>query len=254
MKELTEYATAVLCSVALHGLLLAIIVLGWTPAHQTVSVKPRYIQATLLQIEPAQSPAPKVTRPPPETRRQVQEKQRAAAAAREKKQREARILKEQLAERARQAKQREDEQRRQRETQARKRKVEEARQRALERAFAEALEVEERQQSAEQDAQLVSSYSAYIRDRIASNWSRPPSARRGMEVELSIQLVPTGRVVSVAVVRSSGNDAFDRSAEQAVHKVEHFERLQELSQKQPRVFESSFRRFRLVFTPDDLRL
>ena len=72
-----------------------------------------------------------------------------------------------------------------------------------------------------------------------------------MEVELLIQLVPTGQVISVAVLKASGNDAFDRSAEQAVHKAGRFDKLQELP---PRVFEQYFRKLRLVFRPEDLRL
>jgi colicin import membrane protein len=72
-----------------------------------------------------------------------------------------------------------------------------------------------------------------------------------MEVELSIQLVPTGQVISVAIIQSSGNSAFDRSAEQAVHQAGRFEKLQELP---PRVFEQYFRQLRLVFRPEDLRL
>ena len=51
-----------------------------------------------------------------------------------------------------------------------------------------------------------------IANLVAENWSRPPSARNGMEVELMIELVPTGDVVGVTIVRSSGSAAFDRSA------------------------------------------
>ena len=117
--------------------------------------------------------------------------------------------------------------------------------------MASALASEEEFLVAENDEQLASSYSVYIFERVAENWNRPPSARRGMEVELQIQLVPTGQVVSVLVIKSSGNTAFDRSAEQAVHKVGRFEKLQELPS---RVFEQNFRNLRLVFRPEDLRL
>ena len=98
---------------------------------------------------------------------------------------------------------------------------------------------------------LTSSYSAYVMERIEANWNRPPSARRGMQAELIIKLVPTGQVVSVALVKSSGNKAFDRSAEQAVYKVDKFDKLQKLDIQ---IFEKSFRRLHLVFRPDDLRL
>ena len=98
---------------------------------------------------------------------------------------------------------------------------------------------------------LTSSYSAYVMERIEANWNRPPSARRGMQAELIIKLVPTGQVVSVALVKSSGNKAFDRSAEQAVYKADKFDKLQKLDIQ---IFEKSFRRLHLVFRPDDLRL
>mgnify|MGYP006078193313 CR=1 FL=1 len=101
------------------------------------------------------------------------------------------------------------------------------------------------------DKKMTSSYSAYITERIEANWNRPPSARRGMEAKLLIRLVPTGQVVSVALLKTSGNIAFDRSAEQAVYKVGNFDKLQKMDL---RIFEKSFRQLELVFRPDDLRL
>lgn len=91
------------------------------------------------------------------------------------------------------------------------------------------------------------SYLDGIANRVAENWSRPPSARNGMEVELMIELVPTGDVVSVSVVRSSGNTAFDRSAENAVRHAQRF-----VVPEDHELFENSFRRFRILFKPEDL--
>jgi outer membrane biosynthesis protein TonB len=56
--------------------------------------------------------------------------------------------------------------------------------------------------------QMSASYAALIRDTVVNYWSRPPSARNGMEALLAIQLVPTGEIVSVSVLRSSGSTAF----------------------------------------------
>ena len=122
----------------------------------------------------------------------------------------------------------------------------------LQQQLASALAEEEEFLAASNEEEIAASYHDYIFERIAANWSRPPSARREMEVELLVQLVPTGQVISVSVVRSSGNSAFDRSAEQAVHKVGRFEKLKEI--ENPRVFDKYFRRLTLVFRPDDLRL
>ena len=51
-------------------------------------------------------------------------------------------------------------------------------------------------------------------------------------------------------IRSSGNTAFDRSAINAVEKAGAFPELQKLPSRE---FEKTFRRFRLLFKPEDLR-
>ena len=100
------------------------------------------------------------------------------------------------------------------------------------------------------DQRLTSGYLALMAQIIQDNWSRPPSARNEMETELVIQLIPTGEVVSVTVVRGSGLAAFDRSAVMAVQKAGKFPELQRLPS---RLFEKNFRRLRLKFKPEDLR-
>ncbi len=98
--------------------------------------------------------------------------------------------------------------------------------------------------------EMTASYAALIQQTVVNYWSRPPSARNGMEALLSIQLIPTGEVVSVSVLKSSGNSAFDRSAINAVEKAGSFPELQNLPSRE---FEKTFRRFRLLFRPEDLR-
>ncbi len=117
--------------------------------------------------------------------------------------------------------------------------------------LAEAIADESEQQQAANDTELASSYIGMMTETIQNNWSRPPSARNNMEAELMIQLVPTGQVVSVDIIKSSGNDAFDRSAVKAVEKADRFPELQNLPN---RVFEKNFRRLRIKFRPEDLRL
>ncbi|HKK23869.1 MAG TPA: TonB family protein [Pseudohaliea sp.] len=98
--------------------------------------------------------------------------------------------------------------------------------------------------------EMAASYAALIQRTVIGYWSRPPSARNGMEALLAVQLVPTGEVVSVSVLQSSGNAAFDRSAVLAVEKAERFPELANLPTRE---FEKTFRRFRLLFRPEDLR-
>lgn len=112
------------------------------------------------------------------------------------------------------------------------------------------IEKEAQAQQAMTDAELANSHIALITQAIERNWSRPASARNGMEAELILDLVPTGEVVNVRVVKSSGSDAFDRSAVAAVKRARQFIELQQLPNH---VFEKFFRRLRMKFKPEDLR-
>jgi colicin import membrane protein len=116
--------------------------------------------------------------------------------------------------------------------------------------LARAVQEEEQLDTALTADEMASSYAALIQQTVVNYWSRPPSARNGMEALLQIQLIPTGEVVSVRVIKSSGNTAFDRSAMNAVEKAGSFPELQNLPTRE---FEKSFRRFRLLFRPEDLR-
>ncbi len=100
---------------------------------------------------------------------------------------------------------------------------------------------------AQGDDELARTYRERIYEQVRFNWSRPPSARIGMSVRLQVELIPTGEIISVFVSESSGNESFDRSAEQAVKKVRRFDVPADNG-----LFESHFRRFYLLFKPDDL--
>lgn len=99
---------------------------------------------------------------------------------------------------------------------------------------------------AEADVETMT-YAAAIRQAIIEAWSRPPSARLGMQARLRVDLVPSGDLLAVTILDTSGNPAFDRSAEVAVRKVGRFD-----VPKESRLFEKSFRRFTLLFKPEDL--
>ena len=91
---------------------------------------------------------------------------------------------------------------------------------------------------------------AIIQRAVVGRWARPPSARNGMVAVLEIALVPTGDVVGVSVLTSSGDNAFDRSALNAVERAGRFPEVKQLERA---LFERDFRRFQLIFRPDDLR-
>ena len=104
--------------------------------------------------------------------------------------------------------------------------------------------------SGSESTSLKDAVAATIQLAVINRWTRPPSARNGMVSVLSIQLVPTGEVVGVSVLTTSGDAAFDGSAISAVERVGKFP---EIAQLDSRVFETTFRRFQLIFRPEDLR-
>tara|TARA_B100000929_G_scaffold121250_1_gene96048 strand:- start:181 stop:792 length:612 start_codon:yes stop_codon:yes gene_type:complete len=93
----------------------------------------------------------------------------------------------------------------------------------------------------------ISFFSNIIRDQVIRNWKQPSSAQKGMTVEILITLVPTGEIIQVNLTKSSGNQAFDNSALNAVQKVSKFENLDMGRQ----LFDNHFRKFTLVFNPDN---
>ena len=233
----------------LHLAILLVMVLRWQADSEARTIEarvlpPKAINATLIDAnslkpkkKPAPKPAPRREPPKPAPRAQTEAKapapapraaesaekpapaKRAPAKTRPAPQREKRISADELA--------------------------------AITRAeLARAIEAEESTTVAVTAEEMSASYAALIRDTVVNYWSRPPSARNGMEAVLAIQLVPTGEIVSVSVLRSSGSTAFDRSAINAVEKAGSFPELQNLP---PREFEQTFRRFQLLFRPEDLR-
>ena len=114
-------------------------------------------------------------------------------------------------------------------------------------AFQEILtdEVSQETESAIQDLAQVYIENIYL--DLVANWSRPPSARNNMSTIILVELFPNGELNSAGVVESSGNEAFDRSALNAVKRAAPFTVPQDLA-----LFEERFRSFTLNFRPEDL--
>ena len=85
---------------------------------------------------------------------------------------------------------------------------------------------------------------ALIKRKITQNWNRPGSVPEKLRCKIRIGLIPSGDVMSVVVVESSGNSLFDASAERAVRKASPLP-----VPKDPNVFKG-FRSFSLEFAPD----
>lgn len=170
----------------------------------------------------------------------------------------AEALKQQQAEQAAKEKQQEDARRKaqaQKEAerkQAEQQRIERERQAQQQRDadLAAALAAEEQEIQALQDQQATKGYVKYIATEIENNWRRPPSARNGMTVVLSLHLLPTGEVDNVYVVKGSGDSHFDESAIRAVKRVGRFSELQKMD---PTLFDRNFRKLTLEYNPSDLR-
>lgn len=85
---------------------------------------------------------------------------------------------------------------------------------------------------------------ALIKHKVTQNWNRPGSVTGRLKCKLRIGLIPSGDVMSVALIESSGNSLFDESAERAVRKASPLP-----VPKDPSVFKN-FRSFILEFAPD----
>lgn len=97
--------------------------------------------------------------------------------------------------------------------------------------------------------EMTQSGMAIIQQAVQSVWSRPPSARNGMRAILQIRMLPTGELIDAVITESSGDLAFDRSAENAVYSSAPFRELQVLPIN---VFNENFRSLSLIFQPEDL--
>ena len=254
MRTLEGVLVPGLVTLLLHGAVLWLISENWTPDPQPrINMTPRHVSATLVKLDAA-APKKAEPKPKPEPDKQHREAEKKRQQDAEKKAQQAALQKKKQAEaeKKRQA----DEAKRQREREAaeKKRKEEAAareREQQRQREIALAKQAEADAARTAEEGQQAMSYAAAIAETIADYWSRPPSARREMSVTLLIQLIPTGEVIGVSVVESSGDEAFDRSAINAVNKAERFP---EVADAPPRVFEQYLRQLRLVFRPEDLRL
>ena len=236
MSIVRDYAFPLALAVVLHGGVIALLLQNWQPAtDESRLYEPRVMKAKVVVIEkpvrkqpvpqaeppsrppptPAPEPKPKPTPEPPKPAPPVEEPPKPDPEIERLAQEERERL-ERLAELS-----------------------DLSMQEALDEELADLRDVEA-------DAETMT-YAAAIREAIRRAWSRPPSARLGMQARLRVDLVPSGDLLAVTVLESSGNPAFDRSAEVAVRKVRRFD-----VPEQSRLFEQNFRRFTLLFKPEDL--
>jgi len=114
----------------------------------------------------------------------------------------------------------------------------EEQQRSIEKALAD-------EQTAQKNAAITNGIVEQIREKVSRAWNFPPSARPDMEVVVRIQLVPTGEVINVSIITSSGNESLDRSVLAAVNRAQPLP-----VPKNIRIFEQQFRSFIMPIRPE----
>ena len=145
-----------------------------------------------------------------------------------------------------------------RKKQAEEKAKEVAKQRALEEEIRKQQQKELADALASEDdlveeGELASTYADLITALISNNWTRPLSARNGMQATIQIMTTPTGEIVGHQIIKGSGDHAFDLSVTRAVTRLGKIEELAKLAREDMGAYEKNFRRFTISFSPQDLR-
>jgi colicin import membrane protein len=105
-----------------------------------------------------------------------------------------------------------------------------------------------REAAARRQAQLseIAKYTSLIKQEITRHWNIPANATDDLLCEVKVRLIPSGDVIDVQILKSSGDPAFDNSVEKAVYRAAPL--------PVPSVESGSFEEFREVnfaFNPSD---
>jgi colicin import membrane protein len=240
MAAVRKHNGAVVYSVALHVVILAALTLSvHLPSWQQTAGTPAPIQAVMVDQAVLEKHEQAVREE--QQRQQREEKQRRDAEQKAQREREESVKREQelkdkqaleLKEKqAREQKAREDAAKREQERKAKEAqelkdkqaREQKAREDAAKRKQQQQLEDDlQRQLAAEADRQqaeragLLDQYVRMIQDKIERNWTRPLSAKTGLDCMVSVVQLPTGDVIEARVTSCNGDDAVRRSIEAAV--------------------------------------
>ena len=102
--------------------------------------------------------------------------------------------------------------------QERKRQEEEAKRLAAEKALQEQLEAERQAMQKQQDSIELGQYTLLIERAVENNFNKL-GLESGLSCVILIRLLEGGKVADVLITQSSGNDLFDKRAEDAVYKT-----------------------------------
>ena len=83
-----------------------------------------------------------------------------------------------------------------------------------------------------------------IKQKVNRSWIRPVSTTAGLKCTIRVRLLSDGTVMDAEVISSSGNEEFDRSAENAVNQASPLP-----VPKDKELFAREFRSFQFLFNP-----
>ena len=256
-------------AVLLHALVFGSLFVAFDLPRTAAPPMPLAIRARLVTEDSVTAP-PVVQQPEPEPEPEpVQpdlDEEGRKQAEEEKRQEDARLEKERLAQIERDRKEAErkaaeDKARREREAEAERERIrkrlEEERLRDIEQQRQDNILEEERLLRASQESiyaadaaeiELQNSseaqvYQALITQRVRRNWSRPGTAPDDLECIVTVEQVPGGVVVSARVIECNGDDIVQRSVVAAVYRASPLPQP-----SNPLLF---LRTFQITFTRDD---
>ncbi len=110
---------------------------------------------------------------------------------------------------------------------------------AAAQAKVEALKAKAATQEAEAEQAKLA-----IKQKVNQSWMRPSSTLAGSRCTIRVRLMSDGTVMNAEVISSSGDEDFDRSAENAVNKASPLP-----VPKDKELFAREFRSFQFLFNP-----
>ncbi len=110
--------------------------------------------------------------------------------------------------------------------------------------IAEKKRASEKRKREEHENAEIEKYRYLINNKVSRNWIYLDSYGKGLVCIIEIRLLPSGDVLSANVIQSSGNIAFDRSAELAAMRASPFP-----VPKSTDLFQRKFRKMNVKFNP-----
>ena len=105
---------------------------------------------------------------------------------------------------------------------------------------------EETEVEVSKEQQEIAMYAQRIISTIEDAWMKPRNIPENLVANLRLKIRPSGRIIGVDLIKSSGNIRFDNSALQAVRRVEKFNFFNSIPKT---LFEKEFQVISISFNP-----